>query len=153
MYNRFISIDPGSNGAIAILEPNCWVKTMNIPDEIELRKIFEKDLDSTVVMIEQSNLFHGKSKAVMFRMIKLIRNQNMIISIAKSIGVPIREVHPKTWQKELKLNVKYYESDKDRKNRYKQMAQTDYPYISVTLKNADALLMLTWLYNKELGNI
>ena len=155
-YKIIIGIDPGASGAItyAKLKDN---KLITTPEVIAMPKDFEEmnktfrelteGFDRCLCFIEKVNVrpsdMHG-GKA--FSMMKLIKNYDRIKDVMRLNKIGFIEVHPKTWQSYLKLNLSkgIKEEQKDRKNRYKLAAAEMFPTIRATLKNCDALLLLTF---------
>lgn len=78
---------------------------------------------------------------------KAFRIQNMLMDFQRLkdyieiVGIPYVLVHPMSWQATLKLR-KQGEEKKDRKNRYKSVAEYYYPNVKATLWNADAILIM-----------
>jgi len=156
MYKIIIGIDPGAQGAIT------WAKVKDNkltmwPEVVPMPKTFEEmnhffmelgaDLSRIICFIEKVNVrpsdMHG-GKA--FGMMKLVKNFDRLKDAMKINNVGYIEVHPATWQNflGLKLPKGQEEEKKDRKNRYKKVAQSQYPKIRCTLKNCDALLLMTF---------
>ena len=90
-----------------------------------------------------------------FGMMKLIKNFDRLKDAMKINDIGYIEVHPTTWQNYLglKLPKGQEEEKKDRKNRYKAVAQEQYPNVKVNLKNCDALLMITFGIRKLQNDI
>lgn len=59
-------------------------------------------------------------------------------------AVPVVHVPPMVWQKRLMIGTKGELSRPDWKRKLQQEAQRRFPQLEVTLKTADALLILDW---------
>jgi hypothetical protein len=156
MYKTVIAIDPGAKGSITwtTLEdnkPTSSPKVSKMPKDFEemnaLFKSITGELDRCLCFIEKVNMrpsdMHG-GKA--FGMMKLMKNSNRLKDCLKLNSIGFVEVHPMTWQNYLSLKAPkgVKEEKKDRKNRYKEVAQNQYPEIKCTLDNCDALLILSF---------
>ncbi len=80
-------------------------------------------------------------------MAKLYGGQRFIIGVAMTLGYRIVEVHPKKWQSHFELGNKK-DHGKRWKAHCKDAAQRRFPQLKVTLKNADALLLLEYAATK-----
>ncbi len=156
MYKTIIGIDPGASGAItyAQVEDN---KLSMIPKVFKMPKTFEEmnhlfmdisgDLDRCLCFIEKVNMRPSDmAGGRAFGMMKLMKNFERLKDAMRINKIGFIEVHPTTWQNYLKLKLPKgtKEEKKDRKNRYKDVAQTHYPEIRATLNNCDALLLLSF---------
>lgn len=138
-----VAIDPGVSGGIAI----------KFDEDIELYPMPESLTDlhallatnktkSAELWIEEVPKFAGKNipsstTAVLFQ------NMGRIEGIAVSLGYSLHRVTPTTWQRELGLGGrKSCASQGEWKRKLKNKAQELYPLLEVTLKTADALLIL-----------
>ena len=76
-------------------------------------------------------------------MAKLQRQAGQVEGVCQALGFRIVMVPPQKWQKALGLGNRK-DHDKQWKNHLKAEAQRLYPNINVTLKTADALLLLEY---------
>lgn len=164
---EIIAIDPGAAGGVAWLE-NGEVKCVSMPQtRRDLIDFFREIVsEGTIAYIEKINGFiPGGGASQMF---EFGRSVERVGCILETLGVRIIEVGPKHWQKGLSLGTKgsvKATADMDAigranvkaanarlkaawKNKLKEEAQRRFPGIKVTLKNADALLILD--YAREL---
>lgn len=149
----FIAIDPGASGAIAVRDSDGRVFVDNMPDT--LRDISDH-IDSLVEVTsfkERQNC-HVYLEDVGYHVIgnnasasaKFARHVGSIEGILTAFVFPWQAVRPQAWMKHFGTLPK---DKKDRKNRIKELMQRRYPHIKVTLANADALAILTWVIEKQ----
>lgn len=152
MSRTIIAIDAGANGGIAIHRTDNPVQVIKMPRELKtLQSILDDYNDDAVVFVEKIGFrpddIHGQSglgKA--FRIQRMIANYEQLKATIILSGIPFVEVHPLKWQSTLHL-AKKGEEKAERKRRYKELAQELFPYIKVTLWNADALLILQFAHH------
>ena len=137
-----IAIDPGMNGAIAWIDQDSIVHAENMPDtytEIAdfLRAIYIKMKGSECVVEKVGTYQPGNSGPAA---VKFARHCGNIEGILYCLGISTTQIPPQTWMKKLGALPK---DKKDRKNKIKEMMASKYPHLKVTLKNADALGILT----------
>lgn len=155
--NRFITIDPGASGGIALYrchsEPNA--SAFKMPKTVELfsawlqdqKEIVSKKQGEMIIMIEhqqsfgESDMKDGKH----FGIQKLIASYNQLVGAIKTNEVKFFPIMPRYWQADLKLSKLKDEESKDRKNRYKVQAAKYFPYVKGNLNTTDALCMLHFL--------
>ena len=152
--NAVIGIDPGANGGIAIFVPGQNPKVAKMPKDItELRDFFAYYVENykPIVFLEKLSvrpddvMVQGDRAAMgkMYRIQKLMANYEQIKTIMEMNNIPYVMVHPGKWTSYLGLRTTsrngVKETKQERKNRYKEFAQKNYPSVNVTLWNADAL--------------
>lgn len=152
--NCVIGIDPGANGGIAIFIPGQNVKAVKMPKDItDLCDFFAyyRENFKPIVFLEKLSIrpddvsVQGDRAAMgkLYRIQKLMANYEHLKALIETAGIPYVMVHPGKWTSYLGLRItsrnSVKETKRDRKNRYKEYAQKNYPYINVTLWNADAL--------------
>jgi hypothetical protein len=152
--NCVIGIDPGSNGGIAIFIPGQNVKVVKMPKDItDLRDFFAYYVENykPIVFLEKLSVRPDDVMAdgaranmgKMYRIQKMMANYEHLKALAETSGIPYVMVHPGKWMSYLGLRITsrngVKETKQERKNRYKEFAQKNYPSINVTLWNADAL--------------
>lgn len=155
--NCVIGVDPGSNGGIAIFVPGQNTKVAKMPKDItELRDFFAYYVENykPIVFLEKLSvrpddvMVQGDRAAMgkMYRIQKLMANFEHLKALIETAGIPYVLVHPGKWMSYLGLrntsHNRIKETKQERKNRYKEFAQKNYPSINVTLWNADALLIM-----------
>ena len=143
-YNCIIGIDFGVNGGIAINADGRTVVSKMPKDISAIGEFlqFYKETYNPICFVEKlsirtDDLTGGK----VFRIRKMIANQEGIKAIISLAGVDFCEVHPLTWQSRLGLRI-VGEEKPVRKRRYKEVAQNLYPQCDVTMANCDALLIM-----------
>jgi len=137
-----IAVDPGQSGAIAWIDRDCNVSTENMPptytDLVDFMRWLRLEVGMCVAVVENvGGYVSGNSGPAA---VKFGRHCGNIETTLYSLGIPLKFVAPSVWMKKLGTFPK---DKKDRKNAIKQMMSARYPHIKVTLKNADALGMLT----------
>ena len=153
----YIAIDPGVNGGIAwdgAALPSCMGmpgSDTEIAEEIHnLADILCSIRDNLKFIIEDVPKFVGKALpgSTIF---PLAFNCGLVRGIAVSLQMPIILVRPQDWQKHFRLGTKGDTSGTTEwKNKLKAEAQRRYPHLKVTLKTADALLLLAYAQEKQL---
>lgn len=157
MFDCIIGIDPGvSNGGIAAKTRNGLELNKNprkLKEMITIFNGFGEYSKSPLAVIEHVQLYNRDMDVPgkLFGLQKLFNHYKLLIEALSYMEIPYLDVYPTTWQSSLNLKIKGFESDKDRKNRYKRVAQRYYPGVKVTLWNSDALL-LTYFGAKVLSN-
>lgn len=144
-YDCIIGIDPGRNGGLAVCTDN-HISAVRMPENlVQIGDFLKHYIDTygrVIVFLEklsirQDDLQGGK----VFRIRKMIANQEQLKAIIALHGLPYVEVHPLTWQSRLGLRI-VGEQKSDRKRRYKEEASRLYPQVKVTMANCDALLIM-----------
>ena len=145
---NYIAIDPGVGGGIAYIDTDGSVHALPMPSTLH-------DLDTQLwilctghntgwaegatVFLEELPKFSGKMSGS--SMATMFRNYGRIEGLLAAYGARIEYLPPKKWQAALGLGDK-----KTHGNRWKAhlkgRAQALFPKLSVTLKTADALLIL-----------
>lgn len=149
-----IGVDPGSQGGLAVFIPGQNPKVVKMPKDIrELADFFAyyKENYKPIVFLEKLSvrpddvMVQGDRAAMgkMYRIQKLMANFEHLKAIIETAGIPYVLVHPGKWMSYLGLRTTsrngVKETKSERKNRYKEFAQKNYPSVNVTLWNADAL--------------
>lgn len=111
----------------------------------ELWDLFEDlraDHGRYIVFIEKVQLWQGDTGGgKQFRIAKMLSQYTTLITTLDAQKIPLVEVAPITWQKELGLHFPD-EEKQVRKNRYKRFAAKTFPGTKPTLRTADALCLL-----------
>ena len=143
---HFIGIDPGVSGGIAWTSPigdRCAPMPATLHDTLALLNvILDQQADGvTKAYVEELPKYVGPipSSAVFV----MARNYGNLEGMLVALGVRLHHVKPQAWQKALGLGHRE-KGDKTSawKNKLKAKAQNLYPENDVTLKTADALLIL-----------
>ncbi len=136
-----IGIDSGANGAIAVYSDKLYVHKMpkRPKDLLEIFQLYRHG--QRIVYLEKVNPWRSDTDDMRhFNIGKMMANYSMITFACEIENIKYIEVHPKTWQTAFSIRRK--ESKKDRKNRYKRLAEKVYPEQKAYLWNADAILIL-----------
>jgi hypothetical protein len=141
---HYIAIDPGVGGGIAYVDTDGSVHALPMPETVaDLRDQLEIlcTLESTnqVVFLEELPKFAGKMSGS--SMATMFRNYGRIEGLLSSYRARIEYLPPKKWQQALGLGDKKTHGPRW-KAHLKGRAQALYPQLAVTLKTADALLIL-----------
>jgi hypothetical protein len=148
----FIAIDPGVNGGIA-WDSAALASCMGMPgsdteiaEEIGLLYSMRPGIKC---IIEDVPKFVGKALpgSTIF---PLAFNCGLVRGVAVSLRMPVILVRPQDWQKHFRLGSKGDSTTTEHKNKLKAEAQRRYPHLKVTLKTADALLLLAYAQEKQL---
>jgi hypothetical protein len=163
-----IAIDPGASGGIAWHDglPHCEPMPATDTDVRKLisRVIMAGDIAATDCYIEKVGGFIGGVGSPGSAMFNFGFGAGFIHGVLSAYEVPVVEVRPQAWQKALALGSREHaKAEKgqmltpaekkamaarnaayknDWKNKLKAEAQRRYPALNVTLKTADALLIL-----------
>lgn len=151
--NIIVAIDPGKSGATAYRDEHGEIRVSPFEGEssfIELVKtIASASADSgcpVFVYIEQVGGFVGKAQpgSTMF---SFGDNNGFLRGACLMAGFSVRLVRPQVWQKGLPQTPKLADkaaAKRKHKNDLKERAAALFPQFRVTLKNADALLILDY---------
>lgn len=150
MKKIILAIDPGKNGGWAWESMTGEVEAAPLPSnpydmQLELQTIVAVcGVNSVVLEKVHSMPADGVKSAFAFG-----ENYGIIQGVCAAYRLPVVRVAPTTWQKALGTMP----SDKSaRKHFIRDEMQRRYPHIKVTLKNADALGMLTAMMDKRKGD-
>jgi hypothetical protein len=144
MNQNYIAIDPGVGGGIAFIDTDGSAQAFPMPTTLhdiskELHLLSRSSFGPVTVFLEELPKFAGKmsgsSIGVMFR------NYGRIEGLLAAFEARIEYIPPKKWQTALGLGDKKSHGPRW-KAHLKGRAQALYPNLSVTLKTADALLIL-----------
>ena len=138
---NYLAIDPGAAGGIAYDAEPGIVEAIPMPDTVvDLADVLRhlKTKGCTTAFLEEIPKFAGPNGS---SMIKLGIRYGEVRGILAAFCCRVVEFPPKTWQKTLGLGVKKTYGTRW-KAHLKERAQALYPHLSVTLKTADALLIL-----------
>jgi hypothetical protein len=145
---NYIAIDPGVGGGIAYVDTDGSTHALPMPGtlhDMDTQLMIlctahnTTSADTPTVFLEELPKFAGKMSGS--SMATMFRNYGRIEGILAAYGARIEYLPPKKWQAALGLGDK-----KTHGNRWKAhlkgRAQALYPQLTVTLKTADALLIL-----------
>ena len=152
-----LAIDPGALGGYAVshrleaIYANPMPKTEgDLLSAITLiNRVSVMDQTERIAYVEEVGGFCGVGQpgSAMF---KFGRGFGFILGILMATGWRIVLVRPQRWQKEFSLGTKFQAGGASPwKNKLKAKAQQLYPTVDVTLKTADALLILDYAIHQE----
>ena len=139
--NVYIGIDPGANGAMAVIQQD---DVYGFPfKQISMTLISSmledcSDKRTCHALIELVHAMPGQGVTSMFN---FGHNFGMLEGLLIGAGIPYDRVTPQKWQKEFGLYKLPDETKTAKKNRHKELAQELFPTLKVTHATADALLI------------
>lgn len=141
---NYIAIDPGVGGGIAYVDTDGSTHALPMPETLhdiskELHLLSRCTLGPVTVFLEELPKFAGKMSGS--SMATMFRNYGRIEGLLAAYGVRIEYLPPKKWQQALGLGDKKTHGARW-KAHLKGRAQALFPKLTVTLKTADALLIL-----------
>lgn len=144
-----LAIDPGVSGGVAVArfgKVECWPMPETEGDTLalvrEIRAAAMAEGEELVCVLEEVGGFAGKAQpgSAMFR---FGEHFGFIKGVVQALGMRLVLVRPQVWQKGFGLGTaSACASKKEWKNKLKAEAQRRFPQLKVTLKTADALLIL-----------
>jgi len=139
---RILAIDPGMSGGLAHYGPSGVTLDAMPATDADVRDLVLDRLGVTdVVYIEKVGGYAGGKGAPGSAMFNFGRNVGFLLGLIASTKTRLIEVPPQRWQKTLQCGVKATYGT-GWKGHLKQIAQQRHPRLSITLKTADALLIL-----------
>jgi hypothetical protein len=139
---RILAIDPGMSGGLAHYGPSGVTLDAMPATDADVRDLVLDRLGVTdVVYIEKVGGYVGGKGAPGSSMFNFGRNVGFLLGLIASTKTRLIEVPPQRWQKTLQCGVKATYGT-GWKGHLKQIAQQRHPRLSITLKTADALLIL-----------
>lgn len=142
-------IDPGLGGGIAFQTSKGQVMTFNMPRTNRDLWDFFEGLKHTygkyIIFIERVQMWGSDTdgnNGKQFRIAKMLSNYNSMLALLEAQKLPIIEIAPRTWQKELGFVFAKDVTKQTRKNAYKRFAAKTYPSKKPTLKTADAICIM-----------
>lgn len=153
IHEIIIAIDPGVSGATAVQYPDGKVVVFPFESESEQKELVKSLVISSVVeqvpiraIIEEVGGFVGKAQpgSAMFN---FGRNFGFHIGLLMANDIPVRFLRPQSWQRGLPKTPKLADkaaAKRQHKRDLRDTAARIFPSINVTLKNADALLILDY---------
>jgi len=146
MSRPTLSFDPGKSGGYAIQDSEGAVTSGGMPDTeggiVELVRAFKAEHVGGEAWVEDVPKFighaiPGAAVAVLFR------NYGFLLGCLEGLGIRTILVTPQKWQAPLGLGTKAGAGGSAPwKRKLKAEAQRRFPNVTVTLGNADALLIL-----------
>jgi hypothetical protein len=144
-----LAIDPGLSGGVAVSwfgKTDCWAMPETQGDLLErlreVKSVAGLEGDELVCVLEEVSGFAGKAQpgSAMFR---FGEHFGFIKGVIQALEIRLVLVRPQVWQKGFGLGTAASCASKTIwKNKLKAEAQRRFPHLNVTLKTADALLIL-----------
>lgn len=145
---NYIAIDPGVGGGIAYIDTDGSVHAFPMPETLhdldtQMMILCTRhntiSADTPTVFLEELPKFAGKMSGS--SMATMFRNYGRIEGLLAAYGARIEYLPPRKWQQALGLGDKKTHGPRW-KAHLKGRAQALFPKLTVTLKTADALLIL-----------
>ena len=146
-----VAIDPGASGGVAVRwfeKTDCWPMPETQGDFLErlreIKNVAGLEGDELVCVLEEVSGFAGKAQpgSAMFR---FGEHFGFIKGVVQALGIRLVLVRPQVWQKGFGLGTASgCASRTEWKNKLKAEAQRRFPQLNVTLRTADALLILEY---------
>jgi hypothetical protein len=146
-----VAIDPGFSGGIAVAQfgkTDCSAMPDTEGDLLALlrgiKTAADLEGDATVCVLEEVNGYAGRAQpgSAMFR---FGEHFGFTKGVVQTLDMKLELVRPQKWQKGFSLGTASGCASKTEwKNKLKAEAQRRFPHLAVTLKTADALLILDW---------
>ena len=137
-----IAIDPGAGGGIAYID-DFIVQAVPMPAGMTAQVDFIRSLAAVgnlKVTIENVGFHMPGNSAVATA--KFARHCGHLEAACYAYGIAVEYVAPQKWMRETLIGLS--KDKKERKAQIKEAMARLYPHLSVTLKTADALGILTW---------
>ena len=140
-----VAVDPGVSGGIVVFTPSeGTIEAHKMPptdwDVVQLLKDINGNAGRVILYLEEPPLFAGKNipgSAIG----KLMWNTGVLYGAAVAMGWKIHRIRPAIWQKTHTCGTKGELTTTQWKNKLKARAAELFPTQTVTLWNADALLI------------
>ena len=146
-----IGIDCGVNGGIAF-GSRISVRAINMPDTLDklLHELYYSSCNgNSMAYVEDVPPFVGTNRPAA-RIFKLAKNYGVVLGMLHALGVNYEVVRPAKWMSFVGAGKrKDHTSDNKWKNHLKRLAQKEFTETKVTLKTADALLILKYGMERE----
>lgn len=139
---RYIGIDPGKHGGIAVMEADGDVlEVVKMPETPQdLLDFLEQYSEDSFCTLERVGGMPGNGGSAMFNFGKGYGHLQMALL---ALHIPTEDVTPNKWEKTYQLGSSGKYTKTEWKNRLKAKAQQMFPHLSkkVTLATCDALLI------------
>ncbi len=136
-----ISIDPGRSGGIAWRDQDgvthAEVMPQTFPEIADRLLELRVALSGPRCVLEKVGMHRVGNNASASA--KFARHCGHLEAILYTLSIPTTQITPQAWMKKMGSLPK---DKKDRKNKIKEIAATQYPHLKVTLKTSDALAIL-----------
>lgn len=139
---RYIGIDPGKHGGIAVMGADGEViDVVNMPETPQdLLDFLEQYKDDSFCTLERVGGMPGNGGSAMFNFGKGYGHLQMALL---ALHIPTEDVTPNKWEKTYQLGSSGKYTKTEWKNRLKAKAQQMFPHLGkkITLATCDALLI------------
>nr|DAF10302.1 MAG TPA: HOLLIDAY JUNCTION RESOLVASE [Caudoviricetes sp.] len=139
---KYIGIDPGDQGGIAVLSADgSVVEVAKIPTTpMDVLDFLSKYKDDSYCILERVGGLPGQGGSAMFNFGKGYGHLQMALL---ALGIPTNDVTPNKWEKSFQLGSSGKYGKTEWKNRLKGKAQQLFPSLGrkITLATCDALLI------------
>lgn len=139
---KYIGIDPGDQGGIAVLSADgSVVEVAKIPTTpMDVLDFLSKYKDDSYCVLERVGGLPGQGGSAMFNFGKGYGHLQMALL---ALGIPTNDVTPNKWEKSFQLGSSGKYGKTEWKNRLKAKAQQLFPSLGrkITLATCDALLI------------
>jgi hypothetical protein len=135
-----IAIDPGATGGIAYINADGTVQALPMPEGMteQIDLIRSLSIHNKQGVIENVGGYRPGNSGPAAA--KFARHVGHLEAACYCLGISIDKVAPQTWMKAIGT---FSKDKKERKAAIKELMARRYPHLSVTLKTADALGILT----------
>ena len=149
---ELFTVDPGkSNGCILKYHPADGIELNKMPetfeDLVDYFRYQQEICSVPMIFLEIVSLRKDDTGKKAFRIQKMLNHYSELKSAIKLSGIPWIELHPRTWQTYLRIQIQGEDYD-TRKTRFRDIATGWYPLEKVAKWNADALLILRFAQKK-----
>lgn len=139
---KYIGIDPGAHGGIAVLSADgSVVEVEKMPTTpMDLLDFLSRYKDDSFCILERVGGMPGNGGSAMFNFGKGYGHLQMALL---ALGIPTNDVTPNKWEKSFQLGSSGKYGKTEWKNRLKAKAQQLFPSLGrkITLATCDALLI------------
>ena len=139
---KYIGIDPGDQGGIAVLSADgSVVEVAKMPaTPMDLLDFLSRHKDDSFCVLERVGGLPGQGGSAMFNFGKGYGHLQMALL---ALGIPTNDVTPNKWEKSFQLGSSGKYGKTEWKNRLKAKAQQLFPSLGrkITLATCDALLI------------
>lgn len=144
---KILAIDPGTSGGLAYhdgITCGCFAMPETEGDIIqELNSVFQQGVD--VAYVEEVGGYCKGVGAPGSAMFSFGRNFGFLLGVLAANKIRVELVKPQKWQKHFGFGtVKTSGGKTPWKNKLKSKAQQLFPHLKITLKTADAVLILQY---------
>lgn len=142
---RLIAIDPGASGGIAWTDDDGIVRAEPMPEGMTAQADWFSDFYGKTSFVEYPKVIMEKAGAYQpgnsgVAAATFARHCGHLEAMLYVMGYSVEQISPQKWMKPFNLP-----RDKaERKRAVKEQMARLYPHLTVTLKTADALGILTW---------